>query len=132
MSAAIVMICAGTAAAAEAGADVWWSERTGGWIGAGLGGLIGLLGGLIGVLSGFHKAKTFVLTVMKLMLMAGIVSLALGVAAIFASQPYAVYYPLLLIGVICTAVIGFTYPMAKRGYQMAEMQKIKSMDAMNR
>ena len=75
-------------------------------IGAIGGGLIGLWGAVIGVVSSRGKARRFVLGSANALLLIGIASLGGGVAAIGAAQPYAVYYPLLLIGIVLITVIG--------------------------
>jgi len=44
-------------------------------------------------------------------------------------QPYAVYYPLLLIGLIGTVVPAGVYPALKRRYEEVELRAMRAMDA---
>ena len=55
-------------------------------------------------------------------------SLVGGVAAIAAAQPYAVYYPLLLIGIIVVAVIGKLRGTLSARYEQFELKRMQSMD----
>lgn len=110
-------------------AGAWWSDRTAGIVGGSLGGLFGCLGALIGILAGLGRGRRFVLALLKLMVALGIVSLLAGLAALAAGQPYAVYYPLLLIGVILAAVCGFNLPQVRRRYDDLELRKMRAMDA---
>jgi hypothetical protein len=107
----------------------WFGSRSAGLIG-GIGGtLLGLWGGLIGVLSSRGKARTFALASAKALLLLGIVSAIGGVVAWAAGQPNAVYYPLLLIGIILIAVIGTLRKNLALRYEQLEMKKMQSMDA---
>ena len=109
-------------------AGQWWGERTGGWVGGLGGGLIGILGGLIGTLAGLGKARRLVLGLTAALLALGVVGLAAGLLALSLSQPYAVYYPLLLGGGICSVVIGACLPVARRRYRQIELRKMAAMD----
>ncbi len=79
----------------------WWDGRTAGWIGAVLGTVLGLLGAAIGTCAGLGVARAFVLGALQSVTVLGFVLLAWGVAALALGQPYAVFYPLLLGGVLC-------------------------------
>ena len=92
------------------------------------GGLIGLWGALIGVISSRGKARRFVLGSANALLLIGIVSLVGGVAAIAAAQPYVIYYPLLLIGIILVAVIGSLRRTLSARYEQFELKRMQSMD----
>ena len=88
-------------------------QSTGQWFGnltaaplGGIGGaVLGLWGALIGVLSARGKARRFVLGSANAILVIGIASLVGGAVAFATGQTYAVYYPLLLIGIIVVAVM---------------------------
>ena len=55
-------------------------------------------------------------------LVAGVIALALG-------QPYAVYYPLLLCGIVLTGVCGGIWPAIRQGYEQRELRRMAAMDA---
>ena len=83
----------------------------------------------MGLLACKGKARRFVLGTAKLIAGLGILSLISGVMALTQHQPYAVYYPLLLLGVISTLVMGFALPKLRKSYEEAELRKITSVDA---
>ncbi|MEZ6083250.1 MAG: hypothetical protein R3E58_04690 [Phycisphaerae bacterium] len=88
----------------------WWSSQSAGLWGGILGSLIGVLGAIIGVLASKGKARTVVMVILNLVIAFGVISVIAGIAAISMSQPYAVYYPLLMMGV-------FLYRRASRDSQ---------------
>ena len=92
------------------------------------GGLIGLWGALIGILSSRGKARRFVLTSANALFVIGIASLVGGMAALATGQPYAVYYPLLLIGIILVVVIGKMRASLSARYEQLELKRMQSMD----
>ena len=96
----------------------------------GIGGaIIGCLGGLIGLLAGKGKARNFVLATIKIFIVLGILSLMAGVVAIVSGQPYAVWYPLLLLGFILTLVFSLNLPSIQRRYDELEIRRMTSIDA---
>lgn len=107
----------------------WIGNRAAILLGAIGGSLIGLWGAMIGVVSSRGKARRFVLGSTTALLVIGIVSLGMGVAALAASQPYAVYYPLLLIGIILVAVMGRLRRSLAARYEQLELKRMQSMDA---
>jgi hypothetical protein len=107
----------------------WWSGRTGGLIGGIGGSICGLLGGLIGTLASFGKARRFVLALTVVMVAFGVVSLIIGAIALLFRQPYEVYYPLLLGGIILAAVCGGNLRTLRRRYEQVELRKMAAMDA---
>lgn len=109
-------------------AGAWWSERTAGWIGAIGGTICGCLGALIGTLNSLGRARRLVVSLSVGLVAFGVVCLAMGGIAWLSSQPYAVYYPLLLGGVICTAVFGGLLPQIVQRYRQLELRKMMSMD----
>ena len=106
----------------------WMSNRAATLLGAIGGSLVGLWGAVIGVVSSRGKAKRFVLGSANALLLIGVASLGIGVAAIAAAQPYVVYYPLLLIGIILVAVIGKLRGTLSARYEQLELKKMQSMD----
>lgn len=107
----------------------WWSPQLSALLGGIGGSLIGCCGGLIGCLAGLGKARRFVLAMTKTFIALGIVLTLAGIAAVVCQQPYAVWYPLLLLGGIMTLVCGVNlYPIKKR-YDDLEIRRMTSMDA---
>lgn len=107
----------------------WFSSRNAGLLGGIGGALLGLWGALIGIVSSRGKARGFVLASANAMLVIGIVCLVGGVAALATAQPYAVYYPLLLIGIILVAVMGKLRGTLSDRYEQLELKRMQSMDA---
>ncbi len=105
------------------------AEQTGGWIGGIGGSVIGMLGGMIGILAGFGKGRRFVVASTIALAILGTVALVLGVIAFLMEQPYGVYYPLLLGGLILAAVFGANLPGIRRRYEQIELRKMAAMDA---
>lgn len=106
----------------------WFGGRSAGLFGGIGGALIGLWGALIGVLSSRGKARHFVLGSANALLVIGIASLVGGVAAVGAGQPYSVYYPLLLIGIILVVVFGKMRGHLSAQYEQLELKRMQSMD----
>ena len=109
--------------------DGWWTERDAGWIGGVGGCIVGLLGALIGILGGFGKARRFVMLLTTAVVGLGMLCLVVGAAAFALGQPYAVYYPLVLFGIIATAVFGGNLPILRRRYQQIELRRMTAMDS---
>ena len=110
-------------------AGQWFSNRTAGWIG-GIGGtLLGVWGALIGIVSARGKARGFVIGSANALLFIGSASLIAGIVALSMAQPYAVYYPLLLLGVIIVAVIAMLRRTLSARYEQLELKRMQSMDA---
>jgi hypothetical protein len=106
----------------------WWGDSSAGFIGGIVGSLIGCLGGLIGWLGSKGRARRFVLGALMAVMIFGVVALVLGSLALFRSQPYAVYYPLLLLGFIATFIPVFVLPKLRKRYLELEFRKMKAMD----
>jgi hypothetical protein len=111
------------------GGGQWFSSRNAGLLGGVGGGLLGLWGALIGVLASSGRARGFVLASAHTLLVIGIASLVGGVVALAMAQPYAVYYPLLLIGIILIAVMGRLRGTLSARYEQIELKRMQSMDA---
>jgi hypothetical protein len=110
-------------------ATAWWSSSQGGTIGGLLGAFIGILGGALGTLASYGKVRRFVLAAMLGAVGLGAALIAAGVVAVVQTQPYTVYFPLLLIGAISAAVFGLQLPTVRRRYDEVEMRKIQALDA---
>ena len=107
----------------------WWSDRVGGIIGAFIGVIGGCLGALVGGLSARGKGMRFVMPAMTASAAVGVVLLALGLVALLSEQPYGVWYPPLLGGVILTIVMGSLRPVIRKRYQALELRRMDAMDA---
>jgi hypothetical protein len=108
----------------------WWSPQQIGLIGGIGGSIIGFFGGLLGLLASIGKARNFVLATMKIFIALGILLTIAGFVAVVSSQPYAVWYALLLPGVILTLVFSLTLPSIQRRYDELEIRRMTSVDAM--
>lgn len=104
--------------------DQLLAAKYGGVIGGILGGVGGVLGACAGILAPKGKGRSFVLGSMILLFGISILSLVLGIIAVIFKQPYHVYYGLLLLGFIGSAVIGGNFFIVKKRYQEAELRKI--------
>ncbi len=104
----------------SASAGVW-----GGFAGA----TLGIVGGLLGWLGGMGKAKRVVLNGFRLLMAGGAVLLVLGVIAVAQGSPYAVYYPLLLIGAIALLVPASALPRLTKRYEEIELRRMSALDA---
>ena len=107
----------------------WWSPQQGGLIGGIGGSLIGCLGGLIGLLVSKGKARNFVLASVKCFIVLGILLTVAGLVAVVFQQPYAVWYALLLPGVILILVFSLNLHSIQRRYDELEIRRMTSMDA---
>jgi hypothetical protein len=97
-----------------------------GGIGGSVVGIIGgLLGTLMGVLAPRGRGRAVVTLIAAITFVAGLASLAAGTVALCSGQPYAIWYPLLLLGVIVVTVIGMLlFVQIPRIYAMAEARRL--------
>ncbi len=109
--------------------DPWFNSN---WVGGILGSTLGVLGGTWGALGGIlaprGRGRALVLGLGWLLVAASLVLLVAGVVAIFAGQPYGVWYSLLLCGVIGTAVVGGNLVPVYRVYRSAEQRAMEAQD----
>lgn len=110
-------------------AGQWFGDRSAGLIGGIGGSLLGVWGALVGFLSSRGKARRFVIGSASGILVFGIAGIVAGVAALAAAQPYAVWFPLLLFGIIVVAVIGKLRGSLSARYAQVELKRMQSMDA---
>ena len=66
---------------------------------------------------------------MSLCTAAGVLALTAGVVAVLQHQPYAVVFPLLLLGVLATSICGGLLPIVRRRYAELEMRRLEAADA---
>jgi hypothetical protein len=119
----------GTLGLQNSATTAWWSDRAAGWIGGIAGTLLGCLGGLLAVLASKGKSRVFVLTTSKALIGLGIVSTLAGLWALSIGQPYAVWFPLLLLGVLLESILFVRLRQYQKTYEDLEMRKMASMDA---
>ena len=76
------------------------------------------------------KARKFVLAMTRIFIGLGILLTVAGLIAVGFQQPYAVWYALLLPGVILTLVFSLNLPSIQRRYDELEIRRMASVDAM--
>lgn len=108
--------------------DHWWGDRTAGLVGGVAGGVVGILGGLVGWLGGTGRARRFVLGLTRTLIAAGTMTLVAGAVAWSREQPYAVYYPLLLVGGISALVFATSLPTLRKRYEAQELRRMRALD----
>jgi hypothetical protein len=106
----------------------WWTDRDAGWVGGISGSVLGLTGAAIGIMAGFGVARKTCLLLLGAMFVLGVASLALALAALVFSQPYAVYYPPLLIGLLCSTLAPILFFQSNWQYKQRELRKMNAMD----
>jgi hypothetical protein len=105
----------------------WWSPRDAGWIGGGIGCLGAVFGTAAAILARRSTQGSILLA--KIALTIGFLSLVgAGVAAAM-SQPWHVWYPPALLGVILVLVFGFRLPAIRRASVEGELRRMRAVDA---
>jgi hypothetical protein len=112
-----------------ADATAWWGDRQAGILGGVIGSLLGILAAVVGWLGSAARAKGFVLGTLKAVAWLGVAAVVFGALAPAFRQPYAVYYPLVLLGTISAAVgFSFSRSLGKR-YEELELRRMQALDA---
>jgi len=107
----------------------WWGDRTGGMIGGVLGAVMGCFGALIGTLAGTGRGRSVVLVLLPATGCLGVVLFGMGTVALALGQPYGVFYPLVLTGLIA-GILGFALlPGVRRRYEQIELRRMVAIDA---
>lgn len=109
----------------------WFEPNTFGALFGGIGGsAVGVMGGVIGTLAGVFapqgKYRSLVLGLMWAMVVVGAASLVAGVVALVDQQPYAIWYPLLLLGLLSVFLFGFLIPGVRLRYRQAEQRRVEA------
>jgi hypothetical protein len=107
----------------------WWSARQGNLFCAVGGSVLGCLGGMIGWLGSRGRSRRLVLTVCGGMFWGGLLCLGVGIVGVVLRQPFLVWYPPLLLGLISTSVMGFGYRRIRAGYAALELRRMAASDA---
>lgn len=100
----------------------------GGWIGGTLGTAIGLMIALVAFLFRKGTSRKLITAILLVVIVIGAVCLVAGVIAAVNSQPYAVYYPSLLAGVLATAFALAGCVKLRRQRREIELRKMQAMD----
>jgi len=108
----------------------WWTVQEAGLLGAMGGAAIGIVGALIGTLAGAFarqgKLKPVVMALLALLTVTCAGALVAGVTAVVAKQPYHVWFPLLLMGVIGTSIGAAMIPVMNNVYRQAEHRRFEA------
>jgi len=110
--------------------NAWWGDRSAGLIGGIGGACIGCFAGLLGWLAAQGKARAFVLVSLKVLVLLGAVSSVAAVIAIAGKQPYAVWFPLTLGGLILLSIIPIRLRQFHKHYRELELRRMNSIDAL--
>jgi hypothetical protein len=107
----------------------WWGNRTASLMGGILGPLIGIMGAIVGTLTGMGRGRKVAIGICWFSIVIGSVFLVAGLVAVALSQPYVVYFPLLLIGFLSTVIMGSVLPIIRKRFEEAELRRMEAMDA---
>lgn len=108
--------------------QAWWTSSEAGWIGGIGGGSMGLIGALFGIFAAIPSTRRYALPLAVGMSCFGVVLVVAGIVSLTQTQPYHVYYPLLLGGLICAIVFGAQIHTIRQLLRMAELQKMSAQD----
>lgn len=104
----------------------------GAWFGAIVGGGGGTLCGVLGALAGYAlprgKGRRIIPALMAVIAGLGVLMLAVGITALIAGQPYGIWYPLVLCGVIFGGVMGTLLISMRWAIQAAERHRMEAED----
>lgn len=108
---------------------MWWTNQDAGYIGAAIGILGGLFGTTLGLAGAFLKTpRQFGLVKILVFAFAGlgVLSLVTGIVAVIKGQPYHVYYPLLLAGLLFSILPLCLLPALKMRLRVMEQRRMES------
>jgi MFS family permease len=108
-------------------AEPWFEPvRFGVYYGAIGGSVLGSLGGVLGSVSGWMsrrgRARGLVLGGFSFFALFGFVNLGLAAYALWTGQPRAIWYPMLLIGIVLAPLFTLLKPMVRKRYENFEMR----------
>jgi hypothetical protein len=106
----------------------WVPDRTAVLAGAIGGAVIGSLGALLGVFTSLGRARRFVVATATALALFGVLAFIAGIVALTESQPYAVYYPLLLGGFLSAIVPLGLMPAIRKRYEEIELRAMRAQD----
>jgi len=109
--------------------EPWFDPNLYAWIpGTVLGVTGGILGSLGGMLAPRGRARGLVLGLYGLVLCVTAVLLVAGLFALYAGQPYGVWYGLMLPGLLGTVLFGMLLPVILKRYREAEERRLTAHD----
>jgi hypothetical protein len=109
-------------------AGAWWSDRQAGLIGGIGGATIGCLASLLALLASRGVARGLVLGVWQGLIGLGVALAAVGVVALCTQQPYGVWMPLVLTGVLLLCILPMRLRQIQKFYEELELRRMASMD----
>ena len=74
------------------------------------------------------KARGFVVNAVLALIAMGVVSAVAGIAALTIRQAYAIWFPLLLLGVLCASLFPFRLRRYQQHFREQELRRMPSMD----
>jgi hypothetical protein len=107
----------------------WLTASQSGLFGGILGSLLGISGGLIGLSAAWSRLRPLTIPLCVIDLVISGVAFLVGVVAVCLGQPWHVYYPLLLVGVIGVTVIGSVLWQQVHRFRDDELRRITAVDA---
>ena len=111
--------------------EQWFDPRTADMLGGIIGATIGITGGVIGSLCGIGVQKGWkklIYTLFMLAIAASSVLLITGIVALFCKQPYHVWYPFLLPGLLGTGLFSILLPTIGKRFTEYELRKMQAKD----
>jgi len=106
----------------------WASDDIWPWIGVIGGPIVGCFGALLGWLAKTGRARTFVIVGLRAIAIIGVLLIIAGFLALLWRQPYAVWLPMLLFGLILASIV-FQLPTIQRRYEELELRRMNAIDA---
>jgi hypothetical protein len=111
-----------------AGTNTETVTRVGAWAGAIAGAVVGCVGALIGLLTSLGRARRFVIASAISLIALGAGAFFAGIIAFAWSQPYSLFYPLLLVGFLaCIIPLGLLSSIRRR-YEEIELRTMRAHD----
>lgn len=107
----------------------WWSQNYSAWIGGGIGTLFGCWGALIGILAQAGRGRMFIQASVVFNIVVGSACLIAGFVALAMGQPYHIWYPFILIGLLLPGIMLGTRKNLMKQLAAAEERKMAAMDA---
>jgi len=111
--------------------EQWFDERTAGLIGGILGTALGITGGVLGSLSGICVQKGWkkpIYTIIAITIAVCSVLSIIGLVALISKQPYHVWFPLLLCGLLGIAILTMLIPVMRKRFTEYELRKMQAKD----